>query len=177
MFFDKFQKTHNVIGPICMKTTTDMREKFVAKFLQEDNIGKILMISRTGDEGIDIPSATKMVQICTPWGSRRQHAQRIGRVQRPKEVNEVCEAISIISNDTHEVEFSKKRDEYLREMNYDVLVTTNEELCTDAEIDKAIQDLNKNESYIQKPIQQAIQQSTQQSIQKKIQKKIKKKLL
>ena len=62
-------------------------------------------------------------------------------------------------------------------MNYDVLVTTNEELCTDAEIDKAIQDLNKNESYIQKPIQQAIQQSTQQSIQKKIQKKIKKKLL
>ena len=82
--FHKFEKTHNVIGPICMKTTTDMREKFVAKFLQEDNIGKILMISRTGDEGIDIPSATKMVQICTPWGSRRQHAQRIGRVQRPK---------------------------------------------------------------------------------------------
>ncbi len=116
----QIKKDFKIIGPICMQTTLQDREKYVRIFLQEDDEGKIMFISRTGDEGIDVPSATKLVQICTSWGSRRQHAQRVGRVQRPANNKLLCEAITLVSDNTMEVEFAEKRDNYLREMNYDV---------------------------------------------------------
>ena len=110
-----------IIGIINMSTSIENREDYVEKFLCEENNAKILMLSRTGDEGIDVPSASKLIQICTPWGSRRQHAQRIGRVQRPSsEKNICCEAITLVSEGTSEVEFAQRRDEYLKEMGYDV---------------------------------------------------------
>lgn len=118
---NRIRKDFKIIGPICMKTTLQEREKCVEKFLEEDDEGKIMFISRTGDEGIDVPSATKLIQICTSWGSRRQHAQRVGRVQRPANKDLLCEAITLVSNNTMEVDFAEKRDNYLREMNYDVI--------------------------------------------------------
>jgi len=117
---NQIKKHFKIIGPVCMQTTLPEREKSVKKFLEEDHEGKIMFISRTGDEGIDVPSATKLIQICTSWGSRRQHAQRVGRVQRPANNNLVCEAITLVSDKTMEIVFSEKRDNYLREMGYDV---------------------------------------------------------
>lgn len=111
----------DVIGPITMHMKRLQREDAVAAFVRHSD--KVLLISRTGDEGIDIPSANKLIQICTPWGSRKQHAQRVGRVQRPfGDAKYHCEAITIVSEHTSEVSFSKRRDEYLREMGYAVHV-------------------------------------------------------
>lgn len=116
--FAKFKHIYSILGPICMETTLQVREMFVKKFVQEDDEYKILLISRTGDEGLDIPCASKLIQICTPWGSRRQHAQRVGRIQRAHDSRTTCEAITIISKDTVEVKFAQKRDQYLKEMQY-----------------------------------------------------------
>ena len=116
--FAKLKHQYPLLGPICMETTLENREKFVRKFVEEDGQCKILLISRTGDEGLDIPCASKLIQICTPWGSRRQHAQRVGRIQRAHNTSSKCEAITIVSKDTIEVEFARKRDKYLKEMKY-----------------------------------------------------------
>lgn len=115
------QLKYSAIGPICMESTLSERERAITDFLEDDGKYKILTISRTGDEGIDVPSATKLIQICTPWGSRRQHAQRVGRLQRPSNnMRTCCEAITIVSDNTLEIEFSKRRDEYLSEMGYQI---------------------------------------------------------
>tara|TARA_B110000008_G_C16957580_1_gene558812 strand:+ start:113 stop:1579 length:1467 start_codon:yes stop_codon:yes gene_type:complete len=117
----KLKQIYDIIGPVTMQTSLCEREKCVQRFLENDNEGKIIMLSRTGDEGLDIPCATKLIQICTPWGSRRQHAQRVGRVQRPcNDIFTLCEAITLVSDNTLEVEFAKRRDEYLLEMKYEV---------------------------------------------------------
>jgi DNA excision repair protein ERCC-3 len=116
--FSIVKQKYQVIGPIYMDTSLQQRETLVCNFLEEDDKYKLLMISRTGDEGLDIPCASKLIQICTSWGSRRQHAQRIGRIQRAHDSTTKCEAITIVSKDTIEVKFAHKRDKYIKEMKY-----------------------------------------------------------
>ena len=118
---EKLVATFPVIGPITMKSDIQFREICISKFVCDVD-GSILMMSRTGDEGLDVPCATKIIQICTPWGSRRQHAQRIGRVQRKTETNSVCEAITLVSDSTPEYTFSVRRDTYLRFLGYTVSI-------------------------------------------------------
>tara|TARA_B100000945_G_scaffold71805_1_gene54810 strand:+ start:2644 stop:4131 length:1488 start_codon:yes stop_codon:yes gene_type:complete len=134
---------HSILGPVDMRTSLAEREKIVRKFLEDTNTGKILMISRTGDEGIDVPSATKLIQICTPWGSRRQHAQRIGRIQRPcsNDIN-ICEAITLVSENTLEIGYAERRDQYLKEMEYDVSEYT-VDINIDANYKKILSKLRK----------------------------------
>ena len=40
--------------------------------------------SKVGDNSIDIPEANVIIQISSHGGSRRQEAQRLGRILRPK---------------------------------------------------------------------------------------------
>jgi DNA excision repair protein ERCC-3 len=109
-----------VYGPIYMETSISDREKCVSSFVDETK-GSIIIVSRTGDEGLDVPCANKLIQMSTPWGSRRQHAQRVGRVQRMTASKEtMSECITLVSKDTYEDEFSTYRDEYLKEMKYEL---------------------------------------------------------
>lgn len=152
--FSKFKHSYKLLGPICMETPLEHREKFVKQFAQEDDEQyKILFISRTGDEGLDIPCASKLIQICTPWGSRRQHAQRVGRIQRAHNSTKTCEAITIVSKDTIEVEFAKKRDKYLKDMKYDM------HTIDIAEDDDVFNEYNQN-SYDVQELLNSIQKST-----------------
>ena len=43
-----------------------------------------LFLSRVGDNAIDLPDANVIVQIAAHFASRRQEAQRLGRILRPK---------------------------------------------------------------------------------------------
>jgi len=161
--FKQLRKSHPIIGPIDMRTKITDREHSIKEFLAEDK-GTILMISRTGDEGIDVPSASIIIQVCTAWGSRRQHAQRIGRIQRPYSASSLCcEAISIVSENTIEVNFAKKRDEYLQNMNYDVH-TQYIDVHAKANNTKIIQMIKNRKSTI--PIKNAINKKTKTSCDK-----------
>ena len=57
------------------------------KYLKEFREGKIntLIISRVGDTSIDLPDANVIIQISSQFGSRRQEAQRLGRILRKKQ--------------------------------------------------------------------------------------------
>jgi len=41
-------------------------------------------VSKIGDVAIDLPEANVLIQVSSHFGSRRQEAQRLGRILRPK---------------------------------------------------------------------------------------------
>ena len=157
--FNKIKHAHSIIGPVSMITPLKQREICIEKFIKE-SAGSIIMISRTGDEGIDVPCASAIIQICTSWGSRRQHAQRIGRIQRISSDSSLrCEAISIVSDNTIEMKFAQKRDAYLQSLKYPVSIsysniTSNEDCST---LVKLLNKKNKKKHAQQKAQQKAKQ--------------------
>ena len=46
--------------------------------------GCCIGLSKIGDTALDIPDANVIIQISGHGGSRRQQAQRLGRILRPK---------------------------------------------------------------------------------------------
>ncbi|CAO3588149.1 unnamed protein product [Absidia cylindrospora] len=77
-----------------------------------------LFLSRIGDTSLDLPAATVLIQVSSHFGSRRQEAQRLGRVLRAKKRNEkgfYSRFYTMVTNDTHEVTFSERRRQFLEE--------------------------------------------------------------
>lgn len=73
-------------------------------------------MSKVGDTSIDLPSANVIIQISSHFGSRRQEAQRLGRILRPKnpdasEFNAYF--YTIITKNTEEMYYSTKRQKFL----------------------------------------------------------------
>ena len=71
---------------------------------------------QVGDTSIDLPEATCLIQISSHFGSRRQEAQRLGRILRAKRRNDDgfnAFFYSLVSQDTEEMAFSRKRQTFL----------------------------------------------------------------
>uniref|UniRef100_A0A672PB46 General transcription and DNA repair factor IIH helicase/translocase subunit XPB n=1 Tax=Sinocyclocheilus grahami TaxID=75366 RepID=A0A672PB46_SINGR len=94
----------------------------------------ILMLSlvfffcQVGDTSFDLPEANVLIQISSHGGSRRQEAQRLGRVLRAKKgmVAEEYNAYfySLVSQDTQEMAYSTKRQRFLVDQGYSFKVIT-----------------------------------------------------
>ena len=107
------------------------------KFSNEINT---IFLSKVGDNSIDIPEANVIIQISSHGGSRRQEAQRLGRILRPKaaalaamasgkevkvsEDNHNAFFYSLVSTDTDEMYFSTKRQQFLIQQGYAFKVVT-----------------------------------------------------
>ncbi|GAB5591629.1 hypothetical protein Unana1_06529 [Umbelopsis nana] len=82
-----------------------------------------LFLSRIGDTSLDLPEATVLIQISSHFGSRRQEAQRLGRILRARRRNETgffSRFYTLVSADTHEIGFSERRRGFLEaECGYD----------------------------------------------------------
>ncbi|KAI9311244.1 P-loop containing nucleoside triphosphate hydrolase protein [Dichotomocladium elegans] len=77
-----------------------------------------LLLSRIGDTSLDLPAATVLIQVSSHFGSRRQEAQRLGRVLRAKNRNEkgfYSRFYTLVTTETHETSFSEKRRTFLEE--------------------------------------------------------------
>uniref|UniRef100_A0A672Y863 DNA 3'-5' helicase n=1 Tax=Sphaeramia orbicularis TaxID=375764 RepID=A0A672Y863_9TELE len=76
----------------------------------------------------DLPEANVLIQISSHGGSRRQEAQRLGRVLRAKKgmVAEEYNAYfySLVSQDTQEMAYSTKRQRFLVDQGYSFKVIT-----------------------------------------------------
>ncbi|KAF5603296.1 DNA excision repair ERCC-3 [Fusarium pseudocircinatum] len=86
-----------------------------------------LFLSKIGDTSLDLPEATCLIQISSQFGSRRQEAQRLGRILRAKRRNdESFNAFfySLISKDTSEMHFASKRQAFLIDQGYAFKVIT-----------------------------------------------------
>lgn len=80
-----------------------------------------IFISKVGDTSIDLPEANVIIQISSHYGSRRQEAQRLGRILRPKANSENefnAFFYSLVSKDTHEMYYSTKRQQFLIDQGY-----------------------------------------------------------
>ncbi|TPX42318.1 hypothetical protein SeLEV6574_g05659 [Synchytrium endobioticum] len=87
-----------------------------------------IFLSKIGDTSIDIPEATVLIQISSHYGSRRQEAQRLGRILRAKRRND--EGVNaffytLVSKDTIEMVYSGKRQQFLIDQGYSFKVVTN----------------------------------------------------
>ena len=75
---------------------------------------------QVGDNSLDIPEANVLIQISSHAGSRRQEAQRLGRILRAKKESASGNAgefnaffYTLVSKDTQEMYFSTKRERFL----------------------------------------------------------------
>ncbi|CAD2099461.1 DNA repair helicase RAD25, putative [Plasmodium vinckei] len=101
------------------------RIAIINKFKNDSTINTILL-SKVGDNAIDIPIANVVIQISFNFASRRQEAQRLGRIIRPKNranekknINDPDSFFySLVSKDTIEMCYSDKRQRFLINQGY-----------------------------------------------------------
>eukprot|EP01104_Vermistella_antarctica_P011476 TRINITY_DN3207_c3_g1_i1.p1 TRINITY_DN3207_c3_g1~~TRINITY_DN3207_c3_g1_i1.p1 ORF type:complete len:893 (-),score=226.50 TRINITY_DN3207_c3_g1_i1:123-2801(-) len=106
------------------------RMKILTKFKHDPSV-KTIFISKVGDNSIDLPEANVIIQISSHYGSRRQEAQRLGRILRPKSSNSTRTQggynaffYSLVSRDTQEMFYSSKRQQFLVNQGYSFKVVT-----------------------------------------------------
>ena len=102
------------------------RTRVLHAFKYSNEINTIFL-SKVGDNSIDIPEANVIIQISSHAGSRRQEAQRLGRILRPKAAtvgkkndsdDHNAFFYSLVSRDTSEMYFSTKRQQFLIQQGY-----------------------------------------------------------
>jgi DNA excision repair protein ERCC-3 len=94
------------------------RERLFREFRTGDR--EVLVISRVGDEGIDLPDAELAIVASGLGGSRRQGAQRAGRTMRPVGRAEV---VVLATHGTSEEDFARQQMRHLAEKGVQVRET------------------------------------------------------
>lgn len=103
------------------ETKSDERNKWLQIFKQAGSGCDVIGLSQVGDTALDIPEANVVIQVSSHFGSKRQEAQRLGRILRPKPnptggFNAFF--YTLVSTDTKEMYFSMKRQQYLVDQGY-----------------------------------------------------------
>lgn len=87
-----------------------------------------LIVSKVGNFAVDLPDANVAIQVSGTFGSRQEEAQRLGRVLRPKSDGGTATFYTLVSTDTREQEFAKKRQLFLAEQGYAYEIVAADEL-------------------------------------------------
>ena len=107
-------------------TPQNERLRILENFQHNEQINTIFL-SKIGDTSLDLPEATCLIQISSHYGSRRQEAQRLGRILRAKRRNDEgfnAFFYSLVSKDTQEMYYSSKRQAFLVDQGYAFKVIT-----------------------------------------------------
>ena len=107
-------------------TPQQERLRVLENFQYNDAVNTVFL-SKIGDTSLDLPEATCLIQISSHYGSRRQEAQRLGRILRAKRrKDEGFNAFfySLVSKDTQEMYYSSKRQAFLVDQGYAFKVIT-----------------------------------------------------
>jgi len=112
------------------QTPNAERERLYAAFRR----GELprLCVSKVGNFAIDLPDANVAIQVSGTFGSRQEEAQRLGRVLRPKADGSAARFYTLVSADTREQEFARKRQLFLTEQGYAYDIVTAETVLTAA---------------------------------------------
>lgn len=106
------------------KTTNEERQMLIDRFRlpsDHENAINTLFLSSVGDVAIDLPMANVLIQVCGHHASRRQEAQRLGRIIRPKPkwMRQTPSVFySLVSTDTDEVIYCRRRKQYVIDQGY-----------------------------------------------------------
>lgn len=114
-------------------TSHSERTRILYAFKHSPDVNTVFL-SKVGDNSIDIPEANVIIQISSHAGSRRQEAQRLGRILRAKGKQQDRMAggkeeynaffYSLVSTDTQEMYYSTKRQQFLIDQGYSFKVIT-----------------------------------------------------
>lgn len=113
--------------PFIYGPTSQLERMTVLQQFQSNPNLNTIFLSKVGDTSIDLPEATCLIQISSHYGSRRQEAQRLGRILRAKRrSDEGFNAFfySLVSKDTEEMYYSTKRQQFLIDQGYAFKVIT-----------------------------------------------------
>jgi DNA excision repair protein ERCC-3 len=108
------------------ETPQHERLRILQNFQKNDQVNTIFL-SKIGDTSLDLPEATCLIQVSSHYGSRRQEAQRLGRILRAKRRNDEgfnAFFYSLVSKDTDEMFYSSKRQAFLVDQGYAFKVIT-----------------------------------------------------
>jgi len=95
-----------IIPCITHQTDTDERTEILGRFRSGEY--SMLATSQVLDEGIDVPAANVGI-ILSGSASKRQYAQRLGRILRPTDDRQPARLYEIITTDTMETYVSQRR--------------------------------------------------------------------
>uniref|UniRef100_A0A158P7U9 General transcription and DNA repair factor IIH helicase/translocase subunit XPB n=1 Tax=Angiostrongylus cantonensis TaxID=6313 RepID=A0A158P7U9_ANGCA len=102
------------------ETSQNERMKILQNFQYNPRVNTIF-VSKVADTSFDLPEANVLIQISSHGGSRRQEAQRLGRILRAKKHStDQFNAFfySLVSQDTVEMGYSRKRQRFLVNQGY-----------------------------------------------------------
>ncbi|VDN60863.1 unnamed protein product [Dracunculus medinensis] len=102
------------------ETGQNERMKILQNFQFNPKVNTIF-VSKVADTSFDLPEANVLIQISAHGGSRRQEAQRLGRILRAKKNStDAFNAFfySLVSQDTVEMSYSRKRQRFLVNQGY-----------------------------------------------------------
>lgn len=107
---------------ICGSTQHKDRLMIFSDFQSTSKIN-VICVSRVGDVSVNLPNANVVIQVSSHGGSRRQEAQRLGRILRPKDRAANGKTVdayfySIISMDTVEMTYAAHRTAFLVDQGY-----------------------------------------------------------
>ncbi|CAJ0575554.1 unnamed protein product, partial [Mesorhabditis spiculigera] len=109
------------------ETVQSERMKILQNFQFNPKVNTIF-VSKVADTSFDLPEANVLIQISAHGGSRRQEAQRLGRILRAKKnSSDQYNAFfySLVSQDTVEMGYSRKRQRFLVNQGYAYRVVNN----------------------------------------------------
>ena len=102
-----YEISHEFVVPcITHQTETDERTEILERFRTGEY--SMLATSQVLDEGIDVPAANVGI-ILSGSASKRQYAQRLGRILRPTDDRQPARLYEIITEDTMETYVSEQR--------------------------------------------------------------------
>ncbi len=106
-----------IYGPTSQNERIQILQNF--KFNPKVNT---IFVSKVADTSFDLPEANVLIQISSHGGSRRQEAQRLGRILRAKKgaIAEEYNAFfyTLVSQDTMEMNYARKRQRFLVNQGY-----------------------------------------------------------
>ncbi|KAJ3410423.1 hypothetical protein HDV05_003809 [Chytridiales sp. JEL 0842] len=130
------------------QTSHKERTNILAHFRHGHPMFQTIFLSKVGDTSLDLPEATCLIQISSQFGSRRQEAQRMGRILRAKRRAEEgfrSRFFTLVSRDTDEVAFSDKRKRFLIDQGYEYKVISDFKDLISDETMKKLDYANKKE--------------------------------
>lgn len=110
-------------APVVSGATQHKDRLMIFSDFQSTSKLNLICISRVGDVSVNLPSANVVIQVSSHGGSRRQEAQRLGRILRPKERSSGGGGVesyfySIVSMDTLEMAYAAHRTTFLVDQGY-----------------------------------------------------------
>lgn len=108
--------------PFIHSKVSDREKLGILHYFKNTDKVNTIFLSKVGDTSIDLPGANVIIQISSHFASRRQEAQRLGRILRPKSTykDEKYNAFfySLCSKNTKEMLYAHKRQQFLVDQGY-----------------------------------------------------------